>query len=232
VRGADVKIVGCTWPGLPQVVLAKTAIKSAADLKGKTIAISAPGSLPDLLARAVLEVDKIAESDVKFANLGSDLDRYKALVAGVSDAAVVSNEFQAVAPSDVHVLVQGHAVVPNFIRLCITTTGKVLAQRRDDVVRLLAAEMDALHYALAHRAETVALTREITGAKADDPRPEFIFDQAVKERQVDPRLVIPVDKIDWMQAQFVKAGVLPRTVDTATIIDASARAQAAAQIAR
>lgn len=229
-RGADIKIIGCSWPGLPQVVLAKAAIKTPDDLKGKTIAISAPGSLPDLLARAVLENDKIADTDVNFANLGSDLDRYKSLVAGVSDAAVVSNEYVAVAPPDIHVLVQGHAVVPNFIRLCITTTGKVLAARRADAVAFIAAQMEALRFATTHRAETLAVTRGVAGAKADDPRPEFIFDQVIKDKLVDPTLAIPVDKIDWMQAQFVKAGILPKTVETATIIDTDVRAQAIALI--
>jgi NitT/TauT family transport system substrate-binding protein len=227
-RGADIKIIGCTWPGLPQVVLAKAAIKTPQDLKGKTIAISAPGSLPDLLARAVLEIEKIADTDVTFANLGADLDRYKALVAGVADAAVVSNEFVAVAPADIHVLVQGHTAAPNFIRLCITTTSKVLATRRADAVQFIAAQMEALRFATTHRAETLAVTRGVAGAKADDPRPEFIFDQAVKDKQVDPSLAIPAEKIDWMQAQFVKAGVLPKTVDSAGIIDADVREKAIA----
>ena len=43
VRGTGVKIVGCSWPGVPQVVLSKAEIKTPADLKGKTIAISSPG---------------------------------------------------------------------------------------------------------------------------------------------------------------------------------------------
>ena len=55
VRGTGVKIVGCTWPGVPQVVLAKTEIKTLADLKGKNVAISSPGSLPDLLFRGMLD---------------------------------------------------------------------------------------------------------------------------------------------------------------------------------
>ena len=178
----------------------------------------------------MLENYKIAESDVKFANLGADLDRYKSLVAGVSDAAVVSNEFVAVMPPEFHVLVQGHAVVPNFIRLCITTTSKVLSERRADAEQFLAAQMEALRFATTHRAETVKLTRDVAGAKADDPRPEFIFDQAIQDKQVDPDLAIPVEKIDWMQAQFVKAGVLPKTVDTAKIVDTDVRAKAAALI--
>src|SRR5215468_5299804 len=47
-RGAHIKIAGCTWPGLPQTGLAKREIKTHADLKGKTDAISQHGSLQDL----------------------------------------------------------------------------------------------------------------------------------------------------------------------------------------
>ena len=101
VRGTGVKIVGCTWPGVPQVVLAKAEINTLADLKGKTVAISSPGSLPDLLFRGMLDAANVPFADVKLATQGADLDRYKSLVAGITDAAVVSNEFEAVMLSDV-----------------------------------------------------------------------------------------------------------------------------------
>ena len=142
-RGTGVKIVGCTWPGMPQVVLAKAEIKTAADLKGKTVAISSPGSLPDFLFRGMLDNADIPVAEVKFATQGADLDRYKSLVAGVTDAAVVSNEFEAVMPSNINTLMKATTVVPKFIRLCIATTNKVIAARRDDLVKFLAAEMDA-----------------------------------------------------------------------------------------
>jgi NitT/TauT family transport system substrate-binding protein len=231
-RGADVKIIGCTWPGLPQVVLAKADVKTPQDLKGRTVAISAPGSLPDLLARALLETYKIQDSDVKFANLGADIDRYKALVSGIADAAVVSNEFQPIMPPEFKLLVEARAIVPQFIRLCLTTTGKVLSERRADTVQFLAAQIEALRYATTHRTETAKLTREATGAKADDPRPEFIFDQAINDKQVDPTLAIPAERIDWMQAQFVKTGVIPKTVETARIIDTDVRAKASALVGK
>ena len=143
MRGTGVKIVGCTWPGMPQVVLAKAEIKTAADLKGKTVAISSPGSLPDLLFRSMLDSANIPVAEVKFATQGADLDRYKSLVAGVTDAAVVSNEFEAVMPSNIHTLMKATTAVPKFIRLCIATNDKVIAARRDDLVKFLAAEMDA-----------------------------------------------------------------------------------------
>ena len=226
VRGTGVKIVGCTWPGVPQVVLAKTEIKTLADLKGKTVAISSPGSLPDLLFRGMLDAANVPFSDVKLATQGADLDRYKSLVAGITDAAVVSNEFEAVMPPNIKVLAKGGSAVPKFIRLCVATSSKVLATRRDDLVKFVAAEMDAYKFAATHRDETVKVALELTNAK-DDKRAEFISDQAIRDKQIDPTLAIPVDRIDWMQELFVKAGVIPKTVPTASLIDASVRNDAA-----
>lgn len=223
VRGTGVKIVGCTWPGVPQVVLAKAEIKTLADLKGKNIAISSPGSLPDLLFRGMLDAANVSFSDVKLATQGADLDRYKSLVAGITDAAVVSNEFEAIMPPNIKVLAKGSTAVPNFIRLCLATNSKVLAARRDDLVRFVAAEMDAYKYAASHRDETIKLAQELTHAKPDDKRAEFITDQALANKQIDPTLSIPADRIEWMQNLFVKAGVIPKSVPTASLIDTSVR---------
>ena len=227
VRGTGVKIVGCTWPGVPQVVLAKAEIKTLADLKGKNVAISSPGSLPDLLFRGMLDAANVPFSDVKLATQGADLDRYKSLIAGITDAAVVSNEFEAIMPPNIKVLAKGSTAVPKFIRLCLATSSKVLTERRDDLVRFVAAEMDAYKYAAAHRDETVKLAHELTHAKPDDTRAAFITDQALREKQIDPALAIPADRIDWMQELFVKAGVIPKTVPTASLIDTSVHNDAA-----
>ena len=97
-HGADVKIIGCDWPGVPHGLMVRSTIAKVADLKGKTIAVAAPGSLPNLLINAILEKYKISPSDVRFANLGGDLDRYKAILAGVADAGIVAAEFMAIAP--------------------------------------------------------------------------------------------------------------------------------------
>ena len=226
-RGTGVKIVGCTWPGVPQVVLAKAEINSLADLKGKNVAISSPGSLPDLLFRGMLDAANVPFADVKLATQGADLDRYKSLVAGIVDAAVVSNEFEPIMPANIKVLAKGGTAVPKFLRLCIATNSKVLAERRDDLVKFVAAEMDAYKFAAANRDATFKLAQDMTQAKPDDKRAEFITDQAIREKQMDPALPIPADRIDWMQELFVKAGVLPKTVPVATLIDASVQADAA-----
>jgi NitT/TauT family transport system substrate-binding protein len=226
-RGTGVKIVGCTWPGVPQVVLAKSEIKTLADLKGKNVAISSPGSLPDLLFRGMLDAANVPFSDVKLTTQGADLDRYKSLVAGITDAAVVSDEFVAIMPPTIHVLAKGSTAVPKFIRLCVATNSKVLASRRDDLVKFVAAEMDAYKYAASHRDETIKLAHEMTHAKPDDKRAELITDEAIADKLIDPTLAIPLDRIDWMQNLFLKAGVLPKTVPPASLADTSIRDDAA-----
>ncbi len=58
-RGADIKILGCDWPGVPHGLMVRSNISKVEDLKGKMIAVAAPGSLPNLLINALLEKYKI-----------------------------------------------------------------------------------------------------------------------------------------------------------------------------
>ncbi len=230
-RGADVKLMGCEWPGVPYVIFARPTIARPEDLKGKTIAISAPGANPDVVVRAVLEKYGIALSDVTLANLGADLDRFKAVVAGFADATVVSNEYTPIAEQQgIKLLLHASEVVPKFMRICLFTTGKILAARPDDAAHFLAAEMTALRYALSHRDETIALTREITGAKPDDPRPAFIYDDAVQSHAIDVTMAAPLDKLQWMEDQLVRDGGLPHPFDVAKFVDAGPRTKALALV--
>ncbi len=211
---------------VPHGIYAKDTIKTVADLKGKQIAVSAPNSMPDMLARAALAKYGVPAKDVKLAAVGGDHDRYQALVGGVVDAAVVSNEVEPVAPKNIHLLVAGRDAVPNFLRVCIMSNAKTLAARGDDAVKFLAAEMAALRYALSHKAETVALTEKIIHSKPGDPRPAFVYDDAVKHHAVDPTLPLPAEKLNWLQGQLVKAGKLKAPLDLKIVTAPEYRAKA------
>jgi len=216
-KGADAKILGCHWIVVPHGIYAKEGISKVEDLKGKSIAVSAPNSMPNMLAREALAKYGVADTDVKFAAVGGDRERYQALTGGVVDAAVVSNEYQPIAPKSIHLLVAGRDAVPNFLRVCIVSSSTKLAARGDDAVKFLAAEMNALRFALENKDATVALTRELTNAKPDDPRPGFVFDDAVAHKAVDPTLPLPAEKIQWIQEQMVKAGNLAKPLDLKTV---------------
>jgi NitT/TauT family transport system substrate-binding protein len=232
-RGVDVKLIGCHWPGLPHGIFVPNRISAVEDLKGKAVAISTPFSHPDVIARALLAQHDIAPADVRFANMGGDADRYKALLAGVVDATVVSSEYAPIAGrNSVKMLVAARDVLPDYMRLCMFSTAKTLAAHEDDAVRFLAAEISALRYALAHRDAVLALTREVTGIKPDDPRPGYIFDDAVATGGVDPKISVPMKKVEWMRGQLVADSRLPASFDIRTMIDPSIQAKALARLAQ
>jgi NitT/TauT family transport system substrate-binding protein len=226
MRGTDVKIVGCHWPGLPHALFVRGDIDSIGDLKDKTIASSAPGSLPDNIVRTLLEKYGIPLSEVTLTAIGSDADRYRALLANIVDATIVSSEYLPLSPPGIKILVSAREVMPNYMRLCLNITGKNLAARPDDAVKFLAAQIEGLRYAVTHRDETIKLARDLSEAKPDDPRPAFVYDEFVKYKAVDPEIAIPMDKLAWMQEQFVKNGSLPQPGDIAKIVDPAPRAKA------
>jgi NitT/TauT family transport system substrate-binding protein len=228
-----VKIVGCNWLAAPHGVYVRPGIASMADLKGKTVAVSAPGSFPEIFARAAFEKAGIPAGQVRFAAMGSDTDRYKALIAGVVDGAIISNEYVPISGNaGIRDLMPAAQAMPDFIRICLEMTGKTLAGRRDDAVRFVAAEIDGLRYAMSHRDDTIGLAHELTGAKPDDPRAAFVFDEAVRTGVIGTDLPLPLDKLEFMQKQLVTTGTLARPGDLEKMIDKGVREGALALLAR
>jgi NitT/TauT family transport system substrate-binding protein len=230
-RGADVKILGCPWHGVPYVLLARPGITSMEQLRGKSIASSSPGTPPEMMARASLALFKIPQSEVKLAAVGGDRDRYAALLGGVVDAAVVSNEYTPLPQTkNLKVLVEGREALPKSVRFCVQMTGKTISARREEAIRFMAAEIKAWRYAVAHRDETVKVTLEATDAKAGDPRPAYIFDDAINDKIVKPDFPIPVENLAWMQDQMVQLGQMPKAGDINKIVNGEIRAEALKRI--
>ena len=227
LHGADVKIVGCYWPGVTYGLFSKESVTGPQDMKGKVFAISGPGALPDLLARAILDKYGIPASDVRFAVMGSDSDRFQALLAGVVDIAAASIEFVPEAKArHIRLLVNAREAVPNYLRFCTYMSSKTIATRREEAVHYLAAQMKTLRYALAHRDEEIALTRQIIDAEPDDPRPAYIFDEVQKSSAIDPTMAIPMDQLQWMQQLLVATGNLSDPIDLSKMVDGSLREEA------
>lgn len=236
-RHADVKLVGCHWLTPPHGIYVRPPITAVTGLRGRTVAASVPGSFPDVFARAAFKRAGIAAGELRLAAMGSDSDRYKALMAGVVDGAVISNEYVPIAgrssagEAAIRDVMPAAEAVPDFVRVCIEMTGRTLQERRPAAVRFLAAEIDGLRFAMSHRDDAVRAAAEIAGLKPGDPRPGFVYDAAVRAGSVAPELPLPRDKLDGMQRELLAAGTLTQPFDIATMIDAGAREEALALLA-
>ena len=117
-RNAALKFVGCNWQGAPYILYGAPDIKTMADLRGKSIGVSGPGSLPDMFARAAL-ARAGPPAEVKFADVGGGPDRFRALIGGVVNATAISSEFEPEAEKrGFSILARARQVMPKFLRYC------------------------------------------------------------------------------------------------------------------
>ena len=83
VGGADFVTFGNLVPVYPYVFMAPASIKTVADLKGKTVGVSNPGSTSDIATRVGLAKEGLVpDKDVTIVAVGSSQNRTAALIAG------------------------------------------------------------------------------------------------------------------------------------------------------
>lgn len=221
--GADVKILGCTWPRLTYSLFAHDGVATIADLRGKKLGISSPGSLTDLVARALLRQAGVAPADASFVPSGSDQDRLRAVAARTIDAAIATPDFAARPEFRLKTLAVASEVLPQFLHQCLITRGDVIRTRRPLVVAFVVAEMNAYGFALAHRDKVISLTRRIAGLPPGDPLADVNYREVVEQRAVSPALEIDLDKLRWLRDLLAEDGRMAAKFDPAAVIDPSLR---------
>ena len=216
-HGADLRIIGCHWPGLTYALFATDKVPTVEALRGRTIAIVAPGSLPDLFTRAVLAEHGLTAQDV---TLAATMNTLPQLVAGVVDATAATSEYVPdAAGMGLHVLAHAMDATPSFLRLCMITSGAVLREKPELAARFLAVEMRAWRAALADRAGTVALADRVAHLPVGSHSAEAIFDEAVQRHAIDPAMPIDTRKLEWMRDLLAEAGSVRRDFDVVGMVD-------------
>jgi len=84
--GADIRAITSTANTIPITIFTKPEIRSAADLKGKSVGISAFGSETDIAISLALKKLGLDRKDVTILQIGGSSQRYAALTAGRIDA--------------------------------------------------------------------------------------------------------------------------------------------------
>lgn len=226
-HGAKLKFIACNWPGATYILYGAPKVKTMADLKGGSISVSGPGSMPDLFSRELLAKNGIADTDVTFANAGGGSDRFKALAAGVVSATATTSEFIPMAKKmGLNVLASAHDDLPNFMRNCLVTTDKVIQTRHDGLVKFLAAHISAQRYVLSHRAETIALAKTEAHLPDNDTTAAYIYDEVIQQKSVDPDMAVPADKIQWTEDLLARHKVIASSLKVADFIDDGPRQEA------
>lgn len=137
-------------------VVAKPEIRSAADLRGKTIGISSFGSDTDLAMKVYAQSGKLdPDKDIKRIVAGSTATRLQGLKAGSMDATTLSPPFNIYAEQmGLRVLAYTGDFL-EFPQSGFTVSDATLKNKRDVIKRLLRGTLRGLQFTLKNRAETV-----------------------------------------------------------------------------
>jgi NitT/TauT family transport system substrate-binding protein len=147
VEGADFALIGNLVPIYPYVFITTPDIKTLADLKGKKVGVSSPGSTSDIATRVGLAKEGLdPDKDVTIVAVGSSQNRTAGLKAGSIqgglDQPPGSIELQA---SGLHVLFDLAQLKLPVVNNGITVQRAFLASNRDVVQRYV----DSLVIAIA-----------------------------------------------------------------------------------
>jgi len=154
--GLDTVLVATAAPGLLFYLVTKKEIKSAADLKGKRIAASRPGTDSDLAARVAARQLGLGEKDIQVIAMGTDNERLAAMNQGVVDATVVTvGGYVAAQKLGFHsILDLSQANIP-YEAASMITTRSLIKENPEMVRRFIKGFVAAIQYAQSHREATL-----------------------------------------------------------------------------
>ncbi|MGZ8478069.1 MAG: ABC transporter substrate-binding protein [Candidatus Binatia bacterium] len=154
--GMDTVLIATATPGLLFYLVTKKEIRNAADMKGKRIGASRPGTDSDLAARVAVQKLGLGEKDVTIITMGTDSERLAAMNQGVVDATVVTiGGYVAAQKMGFHAILDlSQANVPYEAASMITT--RALIKENPDMVRSFTKGfVAAIRYAQTHREFTL-----------------------------------------------------------------------------
>jgi len=179
--GASIDILMSPVARSTDMVVAKAPISSLADLKGKSFAVSAPGSPGDVLGRLLLQKNGVDPGQVQFVALGSPADRIRALLGGKVDSTsgtilVIEPVLEAIAKGDVKVLASLGEQFPAIPLSYIVAQESVIKSRRDAMVRFVRGYVEGLRWAQVNPDEAARI-----GAKHIRETPVNILTSGMRE---------------------------------------------------
>jgi ABC-type nitrate/sulfonate/bicarbonate transport system substrate-binding protein len=210
VKGAPV-IAVAAFAGAPRsmsvTVAPDSPIKSPADLKGKLLAISTPGSLTEWMTKRLSKHEGWDSDGVRTVAVGAGSAMVAALRSHQVDGFMGSTDLGLMLEEEHagRILVGMERFAPDFIDHVVFARKDMVRDRPDDVRRFLAGFFDAVHFMLDNRKETIEITGKLL--REEPERMARIYDLEISmllpDGRFDPKAV------DVLKDSFVDLGILP-----------------------
>src|SRR5262245_34156743 len=177
-KGAPLAIVRILLQAPPYALLAKPAIKSLRELKGKTIIIGGAKDITRIFTERMLAPNGLKDGDYDFIFAGATSARFSALQSGAVDAAILTVPFNFYAESAGFTnLGFTFDYLPDMPFAGMAVNRTWAAANPAVAQRFLAAFVKtvAWFYDVGNRAEAVSVMAEVSKLKVDDVEKAYDF---------------------------------------------------------
>ena len=225
-RGLGIKIVGPGFGPNPYQLLVTPAIKTWADLKGKSIMLGTKQDVTALALEKLAEQNGMKIDDFSIIIGGNSGARYAALLSGNVAGAMLGQpfDFQAI-DKGMHVLGSAWDVMKDWQFTTINANTAWAAANRGTVVKFLRAYRKSIQYAYANRAG--ANDALATQTKFDPAIVSRAYDLVWnKLKAFDPNLRVSPASINAVAKSQVDFGVIKEMPKLADVYDPSFAAAA------
>ncbi len=230
-NGKKLKVISGGSLLAPQAVYsAKPEIRQLKDLVGKTVGTGAMGAALHQKMVALLRKKGIDDRQVKFVDVGSTANVFKAVVAGTVDAGPADLDVYAdQAKYGVHSLSDANmwTELSEYTNQAAYTSQTMIDEKRDVLIRTIAA------YAKIYRFFQTAQSLEAwvsTSAKLfktpldGEPDPQWKFYQDAKP--FPPSIAITADRVRYIQELNVSMGLQKNVLPFEQVADVAMAAEA------
>lgn len=225
-RGAELRVIGGGII-LPTLALysSKSDIRSLKDLEGRTVGSGSIGALTYQLTVTLLRKYGVATDKIRFVNVGSSADIFRAVSAGTIDAGVgQAAQIDNAADYGVHLIKNGNMAeeLGAYTYQGAWTTVQAITEQRDLLVRALAAYGRLYQFVQkpeAKQAFIAARKSVFPKAKVTDHEAEWSFIQ--RYRPFASNLALTAERFAYMQRLNLAFGVQKEIMPMARVADMS-----------
>jgi len=184
LRGFPVKLVMMTQDKLDFFLMAKPEIRNVADLRGKIVGISYPGSTTHLVAESILRHFGLEPGrDVSLLPTGDNPARLAALESGRVIATIATPPYNIIAPTKgLKVLLWAREYVAIPQNSAIVTDSKI-KQSPDQVKRFIKGTIDALQFIRRDKEEAIDIAAK--WMQLDRPRVKAVLESVFPLYSID-----------------------------------------------
>ena len=188
VGGANLVLAGCYINTLPYELVVHESIKSAEELRGKSIGISRVGSASDSAARVLVKgLGLEPVKDVPILQVGGTAERAAAFrggrIVGFPSPPGVIHLAQGM-PHRILISTADFQKRYEFPFICASTTKSFLATRRDTVRRVTMALIEATHFLKTRKEES----KKLIGKYSRQTNPKYLEDSYIAMAKLHDRV--------------------------------------------